>query len=342
MIPISLLLFFSILLFSLFSIKNQKINILILFYYYFAILFFIVFRDGYKVPDYYNYVYIYNNIGEKTFNTDVEFSMSLIIRFLRFLNFNYLSLFVVYGLIGFSIKYKLIEQDAYPYLALLGYFSYSMLNQEMAAMRAGVSIAFILLAIYELGKNKRNKFILFVLIAGVFHFSALTCFGLYFIVRFSKKSSLYCLFIFALIIPFFVPKILLQLLGIIPFEYLQAKLFQYNDSQSITTTFRLSTLLHYFIFLIMLSKYNLLKKRNPEYLIEMQTLLFGILMNSLFAFSSLFQYRISNIYYSIEIFMYKNFIYMFKSKTVGKIIAICFCIINFIYLIFKVRILGDF
>ena len=87
----------------------KLISLLILIYYYIAILLFIVFRDGNKVPDYYNYVYIYNNIFEKTFNTDVEFSMSLIIRFLRFLNLNYLSLFVVYGIIGFSIKYKLIE-----------------------------------------------------------------------------------------------------------------------------------------------------------------------------------------------------------------------------------------
>lgn len=328
-------------------IKDKLLNKVVIYYLFLSIFCFVIFRDGDKIADYNNYVYIFNNYKKRLFITDIEISMRLIISILHSLNLSVFYMFLFYALLSLFIKFSLINKDTYPYIALLGYVSYELPNQEITAIRAGIAIAFVFLAIYSYVKNKKIFFYIFVIIATFFHYSCIVVIILpLFILLVNSRKKMLIIFLISLITPIFLSRFIHDLLAYIPLTYIKAKINQYtfvdNPNVIILRTFRFSSLLRYFIFFIFLSKINLIKRKNPYITLELQVLLIGILMNSLFCFSSVIQYRISNIFYSIEFFMYKNFLYIFKEKICGKFVILFICFFNFLYLIFSVKIYGGF
>lgn len=332
--------YFFLSLFSLFKIKDRLLIRLLLFYFFSTLLIFIFFRDGNRCPDYVTYQYFYNNIENTTYG--IESSLKYIIKFLHFFNFTDISLFIVYGLLGFGIKFSLIKKDRAPFIALLGYLCYEMPNQEMTAIRAGVATAFLLLAIYSYS-NSKIKFYFFGLLAFLFHYSAFLFIVYPFCIRFSSKKWLWRLLLLSIILPFIIQPFMIKMLNMINNPFLNAKLMQYSVNVNyIKSTFRAAALLRYLIFIIFIYKIKLIRRYNQKINLELLVLMLGILMNSIFSFSPIFQYRTSSLFYSIEIFMYKNFIYIFKNKTVGKLFILLLCGFNLFYLLFGIKLFGGF
>lgn len=335
-----------IILYFIFSVLSlgklkYKIDEKIIFYFSFLIIFLlIVFRNGAHCPDYLNYVYFFDNINSTDYS--IEFSLKAIINFLHYFNFSSLSLFFVYGLIGLGIKYNFFSKDNYPFIAILGYISYELPNQEMTAIRAGVATGFVLLAILYYGKDNR-KFFLYGALATFFHYSAIVFIGYPIMELFKTRYKLLFVFVISLLLPFVVGKVFYAFLGILQIPFLQAKLHQYAmNTNTISNTFRMSSFLRYLVFLSLWWKADLIEKKNPDIYKHLTILVTGIFLNSLFSFSSTFQYRFSSIFYTIEIFLYKNYIYMIKEKLFAKLFIIFLCGIDLFYLLFSVNIFGGY
>jgi hypothetical protein len=291
-----------------------------------------IFRIPEESSDYFNYVFIYNN-PDKLWGA--EFSYLLLVLIIRQTINNVMFLFAFYAIFAVSIKgYIFNKFAAYPLITLLAYFSYEYISQELAAMRAGLAIAFILLLIKPLYERKYIPFFLLGAIATFFHNSALSFIFLPFICLFNTKYKLLFLFMLCIAIPFFIQPIMNSILPrIFSNGYINRKIGQYIvDKSSISDAFRFSTLYRYVIFLFLLPFSKQIVKYNKYFICEMSIFIFGCLLNSLFYFSEVICYRLSAIYYSVEVLLFQNFFYIFKSKSFAKMLVIILLTIELIHL----------
>lgn len=132
--------------------------------------------------DYINYQIIFDFIYDLTSANDGSFLpvfepgfVGLVIVFRRLFDVNYvLAVMVFYGLITLALKVFFIRRlSPFPYLAILFYFSYYFFLHEMTQIRIGFASAIFFGSLVFYLKDQRGKFILLVILATFFHYSAL-------------------------------------------------------------------------------------------------------------------------------------------------------------------------
>jgi hypothetical protein len=89
-------------------------------------------------------------------------------------NYNTRALFVTYALLAVPLKmFAIFKLSKYPLFSLLTYFCLFFILHEMTQIRIGVSIGILLLSITDLHDRRFIPFLLKVLLATLFHFSAI-------------------------------------------------------------------------------------------------------------------------------------------------------------------------
>ena len=147
-----------------------------------------------------------------------EYGFMLLCKFLSYITHNpqiliiVTSIFINYAVVKFIyLNSKNVSYSIYIYILLNHYFLY------MNVMRQAIAIAIILLALEDLKQNNIKKFVVWVLVATMFHYSAILCISFIFIkqIQYKKKYNL-ALIILSIFITINIQYIFLLMAKIIP------------------------------------------------------------------------------------------------------------------------------
>lgn len=210
---------------------------------YFSLMMFLILLAGFRPGvgyDYESYELVYDNFTLLSYISEkMEWgflSLVYIFKELNITDFNTFLLFIAF--ISITIKFHVIKKySPYIFISALLYFTQEFLARDFSNIRQGVSIAITAYSITYVHNRNFVKFILLIIIASLFHTTALVFTVIYFIndIRFSK------VFIFTtLFFTLFVGQILdtskiTSLLSMLNIEYVLDKLNDYtarNDYSS--------------------------------------------------------------------------------------------------------------
>ena len=118
-------------------------------------------------------IYYYNFDNPRSVLT-VEYSFRVISEFIYNYFHNYRYLFLLYALLGTTIKFYSIKKlSPLPFLSVCIYiFTYYVVH-EFTQIRAGVASAFLLLSLIPLSKGNKSLTLVVILFASLFHYSSL-------------------------------------------------------------------------------------------------------------------------------------------------------------------------
>jgi hypothetical protein len=104
------------------------------------------------------------------------------------------SFFIVFAFISILLKAHAIKAYSYyPWLSLLCYICFFYIIQDMTQIRAGVAIGFVFWSTKDIIDKSKNSFIAKIILATLFHYSAIVFMALYFIKpSFYKSKWFYC------------------------------------------------------------------------------------------------------------------------------------------------------
>ncbi len=304
------------------TLKCSKILFCIII---FILIVCVAFRDGSTLNDYENYSsYYYSDLND---GAVFEPSFYWITHISRYAGSIFV-LFFIYSFLGIGLKgvaiYKLTNLR---FLTLCVYISNILILQDMTQIRAGVAAGFFLISIPYLKDIRKLEYLIIILIASLFHYSALLflicC--LFWIKKIRYKRSFLWL-----IIPICYSLSGTALnLNLIPFEPLRLKLDMYQQLQEdgVVGFTKLNIFNPYILFRIILYYFILWKARfiiiHNQYF---QTLIFiesiALSIFPLFSAIPLLGYRGSELLGVVEIILYPLLIYCFKQKIIGTIFVI--------------------
>jgi hypothetical protein len=138
--------------------------------------------------DYSGYIEMFNR--QDFFVVEPTFTLiSYIVR--TFLGGNVIYLFIIYAILGVTIKLFAIKQlSELWFLSVVIYVSNFFILHEMTQIRAGVASAFLLLCVKPIYERNGKMFLLFTTIACLFHYSAIIILPLWFLTTNPKKTWL--------------------------------------------------------------------------------------------------------------------------------------------------------
>jgi hypothetical protein len=262
-----------------------------------------------------------------------EYSFKLIVLLVNKLFHNSLYLFLIYAILGVTLKAIAIKRlTKFWFFSLLIYFSFYFFLHEMTQLRAGVASAIILLSIPAIYNRKIWQFLLIAFLAFFFHFSALALFPLYFLSR--NKIQIW----FYLLIPigyllYFTNANLVSLVHIINIDIVNLKfaLYKQNFGTQRINIFNLLMIARYIFCALLLWKWKLLQEKN-----NYSVLLIKIYIISCFIFIALadipiIAFRVSELLAIVEIVLIPLLIQLFTIRLHGKILVVA---IGFLFLCF--------
>jgi len=243
-------------------------------------------------------------------------------------------LFLLYAIIGVGVKVYVINKNSLtPTLSLFTYVSMFYILQEMTQIRAGVAIGLTFWALQDIVYEKRKLFLIKILMAISFHYSAVVMLLMYFL-SIKKINTLFYIVLPALgvilgltSIPYelivFMSKFLPDVLSIKLQFYLSGML---NGLAKEVNPFNIGNfflLVIYFTNLYFLVKY---KDFSTYYMLCVKLLGFGFFILFSFYFIEVFAYRIANFLFFTLIFLLPNIAKYFKQKTL-LVLLINICLI---------------
>jgi hypothetical protein len=276
--------------------KNSIANKITVFLCSFLIICVAGFRYGLET-DYWSYYNIFNNRNLSR-DTGIEWGYRYInIWFRTYISQEFNHFVTFCSLVFIGIKVWLFSKFNRPLLALAVYFLLFFIFFELNAVRQGIAIAWIFLAVHSLSRNNIRKYFVYTIIAVLIHISSV----LLFLVLAVKNSTftlkkiciiLLCTLFFRL---FFFEYVLNSILVIIfnifqtpLFERIQILLTRYfnNDIKMIFSI----GMLRKVIFMFLLFLLNRGKKINNIYF---NIYLLNVIMSILFSGISTVGYRLS-------------------------------------------------
>ena len=249
---------------------------------------------------------------------------------------------LVYAIISVPLKFRIIERlTEFKFLAILVFFSNYYLLHDFTQMRAAIATAIVLFMIEPLAERKLYKFLLLVLVAILFHYSAIVL--LLLIVFSNKPLNDIQKVVIGLSIPL---GIALHYQGFdlfltIPIETVKLKIETYKAMQETAETalnvFNLVYLVKYIMLYVLLFTYEKLKDKS-----KYTSLLLKIYALSLFAYLALSQntivaMRVSELLGVVEIILVTSLCYLIKPRFLANLIvfiyALVYMYINIFYVI---------
>lgn len=262
-------------------------------------------------------------IGEPTF--------LLISSIIKIIGIPNVFLFVIYAFIGIFLKtYIIYHYSAYPNVSIIIYLSNIFLLQDVNQIRAGAATAIFLFSIPFLMRGDRGKFIILIFVASLFHFSAL----LYLVVLFiDEKDFTYRSYLFWAMTPLlgYVCFYLFSNLSLenIPIAPIREKILMYKrlqeageDGFSHINLFNPYFLFKLFVYYFLLEYYWLLKRKCVNIALYMKIFAISLFVfPTLGAITPILGYRSSDLFASIEIFLFPYLFTLFDKNC--RVYSLC-------------------
>lgn len=308
--------------FSFYTPKSYSLRCLIFALFGISLIFAAGVREGWS--DYQNYVNGYHYAVAGDIGA-LEISFFLISRFVDFIFGNILGLFIIYGIIGVSLKLIAIKQlTGLWFLSLIVYISNFYILHELIQMRAGIASGFLLLCIKPIYERNWKLFLTFFICAFFFHYSSLVILPLWFLTHKPRILFLYLSIPIGYIIYF--TKINLISVAI-PIPSIQAKINLYQEvlamgEQNQINVFNYVFLVKIIIFYLLVWRINLLQERNQYTAILMNIYALSLFAFPAFATMPVIGFRISELFGIVEIILFPLLYYITKPKSISLSIVI--------------------
>ena len=255
-------------------------------------------------------------------------------------------LFLVYAILGITIKFYALRQlSPWYFLPLAIYFGNYYILHDYIQIRAGVASAMLLLAIKPLSEGNKKKAIVYFLIANVFHYSSLVFYPILF---FSNSLSRTWKYVLIAIMPVGAILFILRLdfLSTFPMPYIQEKLDMYktlteNGTLEEFTLKNVPLWIQYAIILYSLYFYDTILEKCPALPLLLKITAYSMFFFFAFSSVSVVAGRFQELIGIVELALFPCVCYTIHPQTYGKI-AVCFIALVKIYFIFFVWELIDF
>ena len=313
---------------------NIKTNALLIFFCLFLIII-TTFRPGEAFAwdyDNYKYAFIYGDFKEK-----IEFSFVAICEISKYIYNSYYMMFFIYAFFSIIVKIYAIKTISNLFWAsLLIYISNFYIVHELIQIRAGLAAAFLLLSVKFIYDRKCFLFLICNLLAFCFHYSAMVFLPFYFIKGNNINIKLWLLIIGLGYLSCLGGISIIDILNILPFDYIKEQYTVYMDFKNMgifgdANLFNSVQLIRLFIIILILVYSSDIYQYNKYIYICAKIYSIGILFFTQFASMSIVSFRISELFYIVEIILIPCLIYVSKSH---RIILTCFVILISMFMMY--------
>ena len=249
---------------------------------------------------------------------------------------NYHFLFASIAFVSISIYgYLFWKYSPYPFLSLFIFISIAYITQIVVIIRYGLSTAIMFYALLQYIHERHHKFLLFAIVATLFHYTAMT-FVIFIPFYFVKnKNKVISFFLFIGILLYFINVTVLDLVyyinNVLPsyFQFALSKGLQYIDKQEEAG---IKQLLLYLPALLFLFKVNLPSKEYKQMLFVFLLSLFMMIEFSQAADLA----RINKMYLSIIYLLYPYSLKVLNKKYISLfyLYIVIYCLYMFIRISF--------
>lgn len=245
---------------------------------------------------------------------------------------NYLWVFLIFAILGISLKFVAISRlTDFAILSVLVYYSHFFILHDMTQMRSGVASAVLLLSIPEIYKRNFIRFLLFIGIGILFHYSMIIFLPLYFLSAKKINKLLYLALLFVPFILHFLHFNVLTVFQMFKLGFVSDKIQLYNDlleadifgGINIFNILFLVQLLSCIIFII---KSDLLLKNNKYALLLLKIYCIAAASFVLFSNIPVLAFRISELLGIVQIILMPLILYIVKPKYMALTIVILFAL----------------
>jgi hypothetical protein len=285
--------------------------------------------------DYLGYIAYYNDVLHHSF-ARVEPFFILIVHIVDKLFNNNLYLFIIYAFLGISLKFFAINRlTTLPMLSVLIYFSGFFLLFDMTQIRAGVAAGILLLCIEPIKERKLGKFLILVVLASLFHYSALSFIPFYFLRGDSLNIKLYVFLIPVSYIIYYSKVNLFFFTNYIPIQLVQIKMNSYFHHATVDSSINVFNMVHLsrcILAYLFLWKWKLMSDSNIYIILLIKIYFIALFIFVAFGSVPGFSSRISELLLVVEIILIPYLAVIMKPKYLSVLITVG---IAFVFLSFS-------
>lgn len=257
-------------------------------------------------------------------------------------NYYYLT-FSIFAFLGVYCKLRSFYLSNSWFLSSIIYLSSFFLLHEMTQVRVGVSTGILLLSIRSIVDRNFPKFIGFILLGCLFHYSSLLFIVAYFIGEKSVNRWLYGGLLTVSILLGLMHK---DLLGVIDISFVSDKVAIYLEHNK-SGTFKINVWNYGFIINMLFALVFLLKLEHFTAKNRYFPILYKLHVISIFTFVSLssvpvFAFRISEVFGVVQFCLFPCIIFLFDKRFVGYLFIILLSLVNFYNSIFNEKLFSDY
>ena len=291
---------------------------------------------SYKVgTDTYFYFYDYTLIPEMSF-TDLsslryEFGFSLLCKLLGTIFADPQFLLVFTSVFMNFVTYKFIKNNTKNHLlAGIFFFTLNYYFEFLCLMRQGIALSFILISYEKLKNNKNIQFLLFLIIATLFHTSAIIMLLMYPIKKIKRSNLVLPTAIFGSLLTFILIRPIFNFLAININDYSKYILSEYNAASYVSGgLYSLTSLLFLMFGLIVPNRKNIKEKLDEnEYSLLAWIITIGTIISVASIKIAIFHRLYMYFGFFIIIWLEKNIeVLSDKNKTIWKLViyTLTFC-----------------
>lgn len=257
------------------------------------------------------------------------------------------AVFILFAILGVSLKISAIRKySIFPLLSILIYFSHFFLLHEMTQIRAGVAVAILMLTIGDIYYRRKYTFLLKVICASLFHYSALIFLVAYFFDPLHINIRRY--FVYLVLSVVLAATKMVNILTFIPFlSSFSRKIQIYETLNNIgemnqISLFTITSVSYIAIILLLMRNIKNIQEKYMFGTIVFKLYYFCLIFFYLFSSIAVFSMRISELFAAFSIFAIPMIILCFKSRTVSFLLVILLSLLYLTSNLFKQYLVGSY
>ena len=285
--------------------------------------------------DYLNYVSMYY----EDFNIMTEVSFLFISSLVHLLFDNYIFIFIIYAFLSLALNARALKiQTDLLFLSILVFFSTYYLTHTMNQIRVAVSCGIFLCSIPYLKSGQRLKYVLMVVCATLFHYSAFVLIAAVFFR--AKAMSRIEYFIWCSIIPFCYLLYMAHVdpFVMIPIPYFEKKMEAYELLQKSVgervNPFNLVLMVKIMILYFIIWKSQLIESFNDKVYLYIKIEILSISSLLLLSNIPVVAFRINELYGVVEILLFPLVFYIIRPNWLGKAVVVAMAFVLFVINVF--------
>lgn len=257
--------------------------------------------------DYSNYHDFFYHKGEERFEITAHF--------FRIISPNFIFFLFVYSFIAITIKlFAIKENSSYHLLSIITYISTSFVLHDFIQIRVSCAIAIFLYSIKYLYNKKYFKYFLCIVLAFLFHKSALIFIVFPFFNTKKFRSDFWIFLILFSYVLYFVKFNILDLLALFVPQSSYVIITIKNHMDTYTNVFNINQIIRIIIFIYFL--FNLKRFDSTKYIL-LKIYAISIIVLPFFGNISVLAYRLSEMLGTVIIFLLPEMISVSKNKKIG-------------------------